>query len=368
VRVVVLHDLLPPSAPPDAQDALVQVELAVRCLAGLGMTAEAMAADPDLDVLAAELARRAPDLVFNLVETYGGRADRIHWVPERLESLGIASTGAPSAALRQTTDKVAAKRTLEAAGLPTPAMLVAGTKAGDRARGSRWIVKPIYEDASVGIDDDACVSGSDADVLRIVRARSTAERPLFAEAFIDGRELNVSLLALPQGLHVLPAAEILFDAFPPEKPRIVGYAAKWAVESFEYRHTPRCFERLARDPALVGRLEAFAVRAFEAFDCAGYARVDFRVAADGVPCILEVNANPCLSEDAGFMAAAAQAGMTPSHVIEAIVASALARHRARPARVRDGTSAADALPGADAAPYVCSATPSASGRPAPAGG
>src|SRR5690606_1363693 len=63
----------------------------------------------------------------------------------------------------------------------------------------------------------------------------------FAERYIEGREINVGLLAGPEGARVLPVAEIDFGAFPATKPRIVGYAAKWDAESFEYRNTPRRF-------------------------------------------------------------------------------------------------------------------------------
>jgi D-alanine-D-alanine ligase len=59
------------------------------------------------------------------------------------------------------------------------------------------------------------------------------------------------------------------------------------------------------------------------FHLRGYARVDLRMDAAGVPCVLEVNVNPCLSPDAGFVAALAEAGMTPAEGIAHIVDAAL---------------------------------------------
>jgi D-alanine-D-alanine ligase len=44
----------------------------------------------------------------------------------------------------------------------------------------------------------------------------------------------------------------------------------------------------------------------------------------GEPYILEINANPCLSPDAGFAAAAAQAGLGSDDVIRRILDAALA--------------------------------------------
>jgi D-alanine-D-alanine ligase len=62
-----------------------------------------------------------------------------------------------------------------------------------------------------------------------------------------------------------------------------------------------------------------ALRCWKLFDLKGYARVDFRVDQEGRPWILEVNANPCLSPDAGFSAAALRAGLTFPDVLCRII-------------------------------------------------
>ncbi len=128
----------------------------------------------------------------------------------------------------------------------------------------------------------------------------------FAEQFVAGRELNVAVIGAPNGPRVLPVAEIRFEGFPVGKPAIVGYAAKWDTASFEYRNTARSF---AVEPGLAARAERLALACWQLFALDGYARVDFRVDASGMLFVLEVNANPCLSPDAGFAAALEQAGV-----------------------------------------------------------
>jgi len=123
---------------------------------------------------------------------------------------------------------------------------------------------------------------------------------------------------------VLPPCETLFTDWRPEKPRIVGYAAKWRPESFEYRHTRRRLSFPAEDRKLLRELGELALRCWELFGIAGYARVDFRVDAEGRPWILEVNPNPCLTDETGLAGAAEVAGLAPADVVERIVVAARA--------------------------------------------
>ena len=121
---------------------------------------------------------------------------------------------------------------------------------------------------------------------------------------------------------MLPVAELKFEGFPEDKPAIVGYAAKWDTDSFEYRHTVRSFDV---EPELAERAERLALECWDLFALDGYARVDFRVDALGMPFVLEINANPCLSPDAGFAAALERAGIGYGDAIGWLIADARRR-------------------------------------------
>ena len=70
-------------------------------------------------------------------------------------------------------------------------------------------------------------------------------------------------------------------------------------------------------------LEQASKDCWSLFGLRGYARVDFRVDAEGRPFILEINPNPCLEPNAGVAAACAQAGLSYVQLIDDIVHAAL---------------------------------------------
>jgi D-alanine-D-alanine ligase-like ATP-grasp enzyme/GNAT superfamily N-acetyltransferase len=329
MKVAIVHDAIAATGRVDEQDALIQAELVAELLAQLGHTSERVAATADLETLAARLRALAPDLVVNLVESLDGVAERIHWVPRWLESLGLPFTGGGSAAIRVTSHKLEAKRRLRAAGLPTPDWVEPGEAAPEAKR--RWILKPIFEDAGIAIDDAALVAAGGAELERLLleRARQVG-RPVFAEAFVEGRDFNVGVLAKGAGFEVLPPAEVVFENWPEGKPKLYGFAAKWDPDSLEWDRTPTVFELAEREPALAARLAALVLRAADVFGLSGYARADFRVDAAGEPWLLEVNSNPCLSPESGYLEAAALVNLSPRDVMERIVEAA--RERAEDGR------------------------------------
>jgi D-alanine-D-alanine ligase len=324
VKVAIVNDRIAEDARVDERDVLLQAEIVAELLAELGHTSVRLEATAELDALSRRLRDEAPALVVNLVESLEGVAEHIHFVPRWLETLGLPFTGGGSAAIRATSNKLEAKRRLRAAGLPTPDWVEPGDaeSAGER----RWLLKPIWEDAGIGIDDEAVVVAGGERLARLMAERADRiGRRVFAEAYVEGRDFNVGLLAKPGGFEVLPPAEVVFEHWPAGKPRLYGFAAKWDPKSLEWDRTPTVFDCASREPALAARLEGLVRDCAAVFGLSGYARADLRVDVDGDPFVIELNSNPCLSPESGYLEAAALVGLSPRDVLARIVDAALAR-------------------------------------------
>ncbi len=349
MNAIILHDAITDNIRPDELDVLDQVRVVADALVELGYEVRASGVHLNLEILSTLLSESQPDLVFNLVESLAGQGRLIHVVPGLLEALGVPFTGSSGSASLLTTNKPLAKSWLHWRGIPTPAWRsrswprsspeppLSSSSSVATLMGRSMpapmglsvpcvcIVKPVWEDASVGIEDGAVLNlSSEREMEVALDAASNRFGDVFAEQYIEGREFNVSLLADGDDVEILPVAEIDFVDFPPDKPRIVGYSAKWAKGSFEYGATPRRFDFPASDAALLDRLGKLALECWRVFELRGYARVDFRVDAAGKSWVLEVNVNPCLSADAGFMAAAGRRGLTAREVVSRVVVAAMA--------------------------------------------
>ena len=330
MRIAVVHNEVGAGDAPDARDVLTQVETVSAALASQGHEVIRLECTLDLEDIQRKLTAAAPQLVFNLVESLGGYGSLIHLFPALLEALPLPYTGSSAEVVRLTSNKTAAKDKMQEAGLPTPAWYGPYPGAGAQGLGDfpchdrTWIIKSLWEHASIGLDMNSLVQTGSASVLmaELKKRASLLGGSWFAEEFIEGREFNLSLLAGDSGPVVMPPAEICFQGFGPEKPRIVDYQAKWAEDSFEYQNTPRCFEFDADDAALLSELRKLALRCWDVFGLGGYARVDFRVDSNNRPWILEINANPCISPDAGFAAALSMAGVSFTDAVQAIVTDA----------------------------------------------
>ncbi len=325
MKITIIHQHVPADAAADERDVLDQAEAITHALTEKGHAVSVLACTTDLGNVRRKLDIIKPDCVFNLVETLDGSGRLIHLAPAAWEVAGIRFTGSSADALYLTTHKLLSKERMLAAGLPVPEW---GEGRGRNVQRSTfnvqrstekadWIVKSVWEHASVGLGDASIQRGLTAgEVAAHIPAGS------FAERYIDGREFNLALLAGPDGPEVLPPAEIVFENYPSGKPKIVSYQAKWDEASFEYAHTVRRFADPAADGELLAELKRLALRCWEVFALGGCARVDFRVDAAGQAWVLEVNANPCLAPDSGFAAALAQAGIPYADAMERIVRDA----------------------------------------------
>jgi D-alanine-D-alanine ligase len=326
----------------------------VEALRRLGHDVSCLACTLDLTAVRRRLGRFRPDVAFNRVESLGGSDAMMGAIPLLLEAMQIPYTGCTSDALAATASKLAVKQRLLRAGLPTPPWITSdGSHHAADVRteltkpvmvgSSKYILKSVYEHASFKLDDGSIIdSPRVGGVKRAIRqSEDETGRPFFAEQFVEGREFNLSVLGGTPD--VLPPAEIDFSGLPPGKPHIVNHNAKCDASTFEFHHTPRRFEFSPADRPLICGLSQLAIESARLFNVNGYARIDFRCDESGQPWILEINTNPCLSPNAGYIAAMERAGYDYDEAIHRLLDGALSRtvpSRTSPARARLATGLA----------------------------
>ena len=268
------------------------------------------------------------DLVFNLVESFGGDSTKEPHVAGYYDLLGLAYTGSGPRGLSLAMDKAVAKKLLAFHGITTPDFAVVWRGRLDWAHDIAFpvIVKPVREDGSIGIGFDALAGNIKELMGRIDQLHAEFDHPVLIEQYIDGREIYMGVLgnAKPE---TLPAVELDMSHLPKGTPRIAGTEVKWEEGTRAYRGTKVRVPRLA--PAVRETMERYAITAFQALALRDYARMDFRVTRDGTVYLIEANPNPYLHSGAEFMRAARASGRTHPATILEIVEHARSRYAGR---------------------------------------
>jgi D-alanine-D-alanine ligase len=290
----------------------------------------------DLDRLFGRLRANPPDLVFNLCESLNGDTRNEVVVPAVLDMLRVPYTGPGPLALALCLDKQRAKQVLIQNGIPTPdyrvirsvAELPGGGAADPHGLGALsypQFVKLLREDASIGIEASNLVTDVDGLVKRARELLVEHRQPVLVETYVEGREVNVTVLGNGSDARVLPLHEIDFAKLPPDRPKVLTYAAKWDEKHVDYIGTvpvpmtdiPPPVERVIHDVAL---------RCFHALGLSDYGRVDLRLDASGKPWVIDVNPNCDLSPDAGLPRTARSVGLDYPQIIGRICELAWRRH------------------------------------------
>jgi D-alanine-D-alanine ligase len=262
-----------------------------------------------------QLAAEKYDFVYNLVESINNKGELNYFIPALLNLYSIPYSGNPLEAMFLTSNKTLASKAMKNAGVGNPSCYFP-SQLSLLKPGRRYIVKPIWEDGSLGITADSvfeCSQGFEE------KLKGLDDSHWFIEDYIDGREFNMSVLAGKDGPEVLPPAEIVFVDYGEDKPRIVDFKAKWEMDSFEYTNTVREFPGEKLGKQLETDLKQAAITCWHLFGLKGYARVDARTDSKNNVFVIEINANPCISPDGGFVAATRQAGYTFKEVIQRII-------------------------------------------------
>ena len=313
-RCLIIYNEPAPDALPDELDVIDQVNFIGSTLQTLGYDVGRLGITDDFMDQVARLADEGYEFIFNLVESVGQKAEILYFIPALLNMHHIPYTGCPVEAAFVTASKVLARRFMKATGIP-----VAGghrvSEARELVRGRKYILKPVWEDGSLGISEES-VFTYDGTLPGILKDKN--DNHWFIEEFIEGREFNVSVVASPDGPEMLPPAEMIFQDYPDDIPRIVSYKAKWVEDTFQFDHTRRNFPGDLSD-RLLNNIREAVLACWHTFGLKGYARVDMRTDADENVYVLEVNANPCISPDSGFISAAVHAGYTHEKIISHII-------------------------------------------------
>ena len=256
------------------------------------------------------------ECVFNALH---GRLGEDGTVQGMFELLGLAYTGSGVLASALCMDKARAGRIMAAIGLHVPEFEEIEIKEGVSADaverlvsrfGLPLVVKPVREGSTIGLtiarDTDSVASG-------LVLA-GRYDRRVLVQRFAAGTEITVGVLATPE-LQVLPTLEIVS-----ENP-VYDYDAKYTAGKSHHIIPARIPE-----PAQTAASEA-AFRAFVELGCAGMARVDIIVDAQGTPWVLEVNTVPGLTELSLLPDAARAAGIEFDELCQRLVDHAVGRHQ-----------------------------------------
>ena len=320
---------------PQAVDAS-SVEGAARAIAAAlratGRTAT-LVGITGLDVfeVLSQLRDNPPDLVFNLCESMAGEPRNEPTLVGLLDLFRVAYTGADLLALASCLYKHRTKDILIGRGVATPPfrLIERLQDLEDSALDALdypWFLKLEHEDASIGITEENVVESGAALRRRAAAMIERYAQPVLVERYVEGREINVTLVGNRDDLQVLPLHEIDFAAMPADRPRIVSYAAKWNEAHVDYVGTKPVPVRDA-SPSLLVAVERTARAAWDALGLRDYARVDLRIDAAGTPWVIDVNPNCDLSPNAGVARSAKLAGMTYDQLIDAIAKTAWRRIR-----------------------------------------
>jgi D-alanine-D-alanine ligase len=330
-RVLVLFDT--DAEPPASQEFKKELESSdeaefdvARALIAHGHTVRLHGFRSDLDGLTAGLRAEPADVVFNLTERFREQSALDYTVAAVLEMLDLPYTGASSEGLMLARDKALTKKVLAYEGIRIPHFMVCRHGAPvQRPSDLRFplIVKPLNEDASVGIAQASVVRDDDALKERVTFIHDKFTTDAIVEEFIAGRELYIGVVGNDPPV-ALPPIEMVFGNETTVESRIATFKAKWSVK---YRTSRGIQNEIAKNlsPEVRQRLAEVALRAYQAAGLRDYGRIDVRLAHDDAIYVVEANPNPYLAEGEDLAWAAEEGGNQYADLIEKVAEMALLR-------------------------------------------
>ncbi len=307
MKIIILKDDISFSNSADELDNQQEADFAKEYLSKKHEVKE-IAFTPNIQEVMESIRLFHPDVVFNLVESFCGDGALSIIAVQMLQSMRIPFTGNSMYAQLISSDKSLAKRLLRQSNIPTP--------TASFKHDIEFILKMNGEHASMALDDTCIRTFSTAAEMdaAIKEKEAQTHGKWIAEQYINGREFNCALL----GDIILPPAEIRFDKeFVGHK--ILTYEAKWNENATSYQQSLRSFKV---EEKVKKRLFSLIKMCAINLELKGYARIDFRMDRYENLYVIDINTNPCISPDSGFVAMALQQGLTIEEMFDKIIQDA----------------------------------------------
>ncbi|HEY6227962.1 MAG TPA: ATP-grasp domain-containing protein [Verrucomicrobiae bacterium] len=292
----------------------------LNALAELGHQTEYLVIFDDLDLIQQKIQKFQPDVIFNLADQFKNNRSFDQNIVSFLATHETPFTGCGSSGLTLCKHKAISKKILGYHRVHTPEFVsIARGKRIARPKRLKFpiVVKPLKEEASLGISQASFVETDEQFKERVQFIHESWNNDVIAEEYIEGRELYVSLLGNHR-LEVYPIRELVFREVPPDEPKLATYKAKWDEE---YRKRWGLDNQFAEgiDPAVVANIQNICKRIYHLLTIDGYARLDLRLTKDNKVYFIEANPNPILAADEDFALSAQKNGLTYSQLIDRIL-------------------------------------------------
>jgi D-alanine-D-alanine ligase len=176
-------------------------------------------------------------------------------------------------------------------------------------------VKPANLGSSVGVSraDDK------PSLRRAIELAAAYDRKIIVEEEVDAREIECAILGNDEPRASLPGEYVVHD----DAARFLDYTEKYSNTGHVEFVVPA---RLSK--TMIAKLQGLAIRAFQAVDGAGLARVDFFLRrGDKQILVNELNTMPGLTEVSGYPKMWEASGLAFPGVLESLIELAFARHR-----------------------------------------
>jgi D-alanine-D-alanine ligase len=260
-------------------------------------------------------------VVYNAAQS-GKGAGRKSLIPAFCNLHNIPCTGSNAYVASLCRHKYHVNKLLSAASFPVPPswLYINGIQDKDTpSENQKIILKPVYESASIGIDDDSIIqySGDEKTFAIIYKKQQFLEEPIMLQQFINGFEVEVPVLAYNGTVIGFPPVGISINDTYLLDDQILNYELVY-FDRYQFYDFMK-IDSLSKQLVQIAKEAAFYL------GIEGLGRIDFRIHPQGNFFITDVSTNPHFVKHSSVHFAFQQSGLSDNDIVRAVVCCALSK-------------------------------------------